>query len=127
VADVLGKKERGALCDICSLPSDRSPCSERCRRLRPVKRRVLERSDEVDRLLLEAVPRSKALGTACPGLLARAVLMRLGLATLDERDSLAVVRSNYRQLRERGAIRFYQKGVPVPRARWPKGPFRVGA
>lgn len=113
------------LCDICSLPALTSPCSERCQVLKPLKKRIEAQGEYWDRTTLKAVSELKKGTTICPGQLAFSLLSPEERGVKNERDALALLRSRYRALREKGLIRFFQKGVCVPIAKWPRGAFRI--
>lgn len=115
-------------CRVCALPSRGTTCSERCRGLRTLRRRVEESAAAVREALLKSLRAAPVDGGSEPGPLAFAVLRGLSVPVRDARDALAVARAEFYALRAAGRVRFVQRGRVVPPGRaFVAGPWRVAA
>jgi len=113
-------------CEVCWLPGPQSPCSARCRGLKPTKRALCADRPGLEAEVRAAVASLRPGTTVCPGVLAEQIARGRGHA-LTARDALACLREVYFELRAARRLRFYQRGVLVPPGKdTVRGPFRVG-
>jgi len=113
-------------CEVCWLFGPQSPCSARCRGLKPSKRALCADLPGLEAEVRAAIAALRPDTTVCPGVLAEQIARSHG-QDLTARDALACLRETYFGLRSARRLRFYQKGVVVPLGKETlRGPFRLG-